>query len=251
MRTAARLGGVAAAATAAFVAGPALASIQPLRRALTPTLLPASLSGVHHGSHVALTFDDGPDRASTPAFLDLLARHDVRATFFLLGSHAVDEPDLLRRMAAEGHELAVHGWTHRCVALVSRRRLTRELCMTRDVLERTTGSAAVWYRPPYGVLTGPALVAARAAGLRTVLWSAWGVDWRQGRTPEQVVTTVSRDLRPGGTILLHDSDRTSASGSWRATLPATDLLLHELAAAGVPVGPLSARSGLAEPVPAA
>jgi peptidoglycan/xylan/chitin deacetylase (PgdA/CDA1 family) len=251
MRTAVRLGGAAAGVTAAYFAGPALASIQPVRRALTPTVLPASLSGVHDGAHVALTFDDGPDRTSTPAFLDLLARHGVRATFFLLGSHAVDEPDLLRRMAAEGHELAVHGWTHRCVMLLGRRRLTRELCMTREVLERVTGSPVVWYRPPYGVLTGPALVAARAAGLRTVLWSAWGVDWRQGRTPEQVVATVCRDLRPGGTVLLHDSDRTSASGSWRATLPATDLLLRRLSAEGVPVGPLAARTVTAEPVPAA
>jgi peptidoglycan/xylan/chitin deacetylase (PgdA/CDA1 family) len=242
---------VAGGVAAAFFAGPALAAVQPFRRALTPAVLPASLSGVGDAPHVALTFDDGPDQASTPEFLDLLARHGVRATFFLLGRHAVEEPALVRRMTAEGHEVAVHGWTHHCVALLGPRRLVTDLRTTRDVLERATGTDVVWYRPPYGVLTGPALVAARAAGLRTVLWSAWGVDWRRGRTPAQVVTTVRRDLRPGGTVLLHDSDRTSAPGSWRATLEATDLLLRRLAEDGVPVGPLSERTAMWEPTPAA
>jgi peptidoglycan/xylan/chitin deacetylase (PgdA/CDA1 family) len=96
----------------------------------------------------------------------------------------------------------------------------------------------LWYRPPYGVLTTEALVAAHAVGLRTVLWSAWGRDWERTASPESVAHRVSATLRPGGTVLLHDSDRTSAPGSWRATLGASDLLLADWSTRGFDVGPL-------------
>lgn len=237
-RPALAVAGVAGAAVA--VAGaPLVTSVQPVRRLLTPAVLPDSLSGVAGTRHVALTFDDGPDPASTPYFLDLLARRQVRATFFVLGRYAAEEPDLIRRMADEGHEIGVHGWTHRCVVRVGPRRLTGELRATRRVVQQVTRTPVRWYRPPYGVLTSHALAAARAAGLTTVLWSDWGIDWRRGRTPEQVVHTVTRHLRPGATVLLHDTDRTSAPGSWRATLAATDTLLDQLANEGLPVGPLA------------
>lgn len=230
-------GGIVAGGAAA-AAAPAVAALQPVRRALTPRVLPDRLSGISPAHHVAVTFDDGPDPASTPAFLELLAAYDVRATFFLLGRYAAREPALVRRMAEAGHELAVHGWTHRCVARVGPRRLLVDLQATRRVIEERSGTQVRWYRPPYGVLTTPALVAARAAGLHTVLWSDWGVDWRRGRTPAQVITTLTRGLRPGATVLLHDTDRTSAPGSWRTTLAATEQLLDLLAARRLPAGPL-------------
>jgi peptidoglycan/xylan/chitin deacetylase (PgdA/CDA1 family) len=141
-------------------------------------------------------------------------------------------------MVDEGHEIGVHGWTHRCVARLLPGRLGADLRASRHLVEQVTGQEVRWYRPPYGVLTTHALVAARSACLETVLWTDWGVDWRRGRTPEQVLATVTRDLRPGGTVLLHDSDRTSTPGSWRTTLAASDLLLTGLSAAEVPVGPL-------------
>jgi peptidoglycan/xylan/chitin deacetylase (PgdA/CDA1 family) len=230
---------LAGAGGAVVLAGaPLVASVQPVRRLLTPALLPDRVSGVSSRHHVALTFDDGPDRDTTPSFLDLLARHDTRATFFLLGRYAAQEPALVRRMVAEGHEVGVHGWSHRCVARIGPRRLTEDLRASRRVLEQVGGQPVRWYRPPYGVLTTHALTSARAAGLTTVLWSAWGVDWRRDRSPEQVVTTVARALRPGGTVLLHDTDRTSSPGSWRTTLAATERLLARWADQGLPVGPL-------------
>jgi peptidoglycan/xylan/chitin deacetylase (PgdA/CDA1 family) len=218
---------------------PLVASVQPVRRALTPSVLPDRLSGISPAHHVALTFDDGPDPDSTPSFLALLAERDVRATFFVLGRYAEEQPALVRRMVDEGHELGVHGWTHRCVARVGARRLTGDLRATKGVVEQVTGRRVRWYRPPYGVLTTHALVAARSAGLTTVLWSDWGIDWRRGRTAAQVLATVTGGLRPGGTVLLHDTDRTSAPGSWRTTLAATGLLLDRLAADAVPAGPLA------------
>jgi peptidoglycan/xylan/chitin deacetylase (PgdA/CDA1 family) len=217
----------------AVQAAPALTSIAPLRRSLMPRL-----SGRSNRHHIALSFDDGPDPASTPHFLDLLADREVRATFFLLGAHAAREPGLVRDLADAGHDVAVHGWTHECLALVPPGRLADELARTRELLEETTGTAVRWYRPPYGVLTAAGVWAARRAGLQTVLWSAWGVDWSAGATPSTIVHRVSRAVRPGGTVLLHDTDRTSAPDSWRRTLVATETLLDRWRDEGVPVGPL-------------
>jgi peptidoglycan/xylan/chitin deacetylase (PgdA/CDA1 family) len=233
MATTGAVAGAAAVAGTVAQATPALTSIAPLRRSLLPRL-----SGRSTRHHIALTFDDGPDPASTPHFLDLLADHGVRATFFLLGVHATRERGLVRDLARAGHEVAVHGWTHDCVALVPPWRLAAELSRTREVLEDIVGTPVRWYRPPYGVQTATGVWAAHRAGLQTVLWSAWGVDWSSGATPSGIVHRVSRAVRPGGTVLLHDTDRTSAPDSWRRTLVATETLLDRWQDAGIPVGPL-------------
>ena len=217
---------------------PAALSLGPLRAALTPALAPPALSGRSHRDHVALTFDDGPDPLSTPRFLTLLAGLDVHATFFVLGRHLGDT-GLVREMAAAGHEIGVHGWDHRPVVLHRPGTLRDGLRRTRDLVEGATGRPVVWYRPAYGLVTGASWWAARTSRLRTVLWSAWGRDWEQRATPESVGRLVSRQLRPGGTVLLHDSDRTSAPGSWRTTLRATEHLVPQWRASGWEVGPLA------------
>ncbi len=210
-----------------------VAGLGPLRRRLSP-----ELAGIGPTRHLALTYDDGPDPVSTPHFLRLFERTGQRATFFVLGEHATPQRRLLREMVAAGHELGVHGWDHRCVLRTRRDRLVDEVRRTAVVVEDLTGTPVRWYRPPYGVLSPAALVAARAAGLRPVLWSAWGRDWERHATPSRIVSSLERTLRPGGTVLLHDTDRTSAPGSWRRTLAASELLLTRWAAAGTDVGPL-------------
>jgi peptidoglycan/xylan/chitin deacetylase (PgdA/CDA1 family) len=212
---------------------PSIASIAPLRRAFLPRL-----AGVSHRDHIALTVDDGPDRRSTPQFLDLLAARGVTATFFLLAAHVRCETRLVREMAAAGHELAVHGWEHDCLALRPPGGLVRDLARSREVIEDVSGTETRWYRPPYGVMTGEGLYAAKQAQLRTVLWSSWGVDWSRHATPTSIVATVSRSAFPGGTVLLHDTDRNAARGSWQATLEATRLLLERWSGADALVGPL-------------
>jgi peptidoglycan/xylan/chitin deacetylase (PgdA/CDA1 family) len=117
-------------------------------------------------------------------------------------------------------------------------RLARELALTRDELEQTGGVPVRWYRPPYGVWTAAGVRAAGRADLETVLWTAWGRDWSARATPATIVARVSRTVRPGGTVLLHDTDRTSAPDSWRRTLAATASLLDRWQASGVAVGPL-------------
>ena len=199
-------------------------------------IVPAELSGLSPGRHVALTFDDGPDPVSTPSFLRLLDGLDVRATFFVLGRHLGDR-GLLREMADRGHEIGVHGWDHRPVHRPNS--LHDGIARTRDLVADATGAPVARYRPPYGLLTPASWWAANRAGLRTVLWSAWGRDWERRATPASVTGLVQAQLQPGGTVLLHDSDRTSAPGSWRITLVATERLVTLWRSDGLEVGALA------------
>jgi len=237
---------IAGGISAAVQAAPAVASIGPLRRLALPRL-----AGVGAAEHVALTFDDGPDPASTPAFLAELERLEVRATFFLLGRMLAETPELGRELVAAGHEVAVHGWAHRPMPLRGPLATYGDLARARDLVAAATGQEPRWYRPPYGVLSTSALVAAARLGLTPVLWTNWGRDWTAAATAESVQATVTRGLRGGGTILLHDSDCTSAPESWRATLAALPRLLELLRGHGLTVGPLRDHfSGRGAPVPA-
>lgn len=194
---------------------PAVTSARPLRAVLTP-----SLTGLGRSGQVAFTFDDGPDRVSTPLFLDLLAERGVRATFFLLGFMVRRAPGLAAEIAAAGHEIAVHGDQHRNLLFRDPVSTVADIARARDLIAETTGVTPRWYRPPYGILTTSAAVAAARLDLRPVLWTTWGWDWSARATPESVRATVRRHLADAGTVLLHDADCTSAPGSWRATLGA-------------------------------
>lgn len=234
--------GAGATVVAAVQWLPAVATVPAVRRRFLP-----GLSGIGDPDHVALTFDDGPDPASTPLFLDVLAAHQVRATFFLLGSMLARAPGLGRELAGAGHEVAVHGWVHRYLPLRTPAATYDDLARARDLVADTTGVAPVFFRPPYGVLSVAALAAARRLRLRPVLWTAWGRDWTSHATPGSVLRTVWADLAGGGTVLLHDSDCTSARGSWRATLGALPALLDGCAERGLRVGPLSRHGPPAAP----
>jgi peptidoglycan/xylan/chitin deacetylase (PgdA/CDA1 family) len=225
--------GIAALAAAGAHALPSLASVPAVRRRLAP-----ALAGVGPAEHVALTFDDGPDPLSTPSFLKLLDGRGLHATFFLLGRMVVHAPGLAQEMVAAGHEIGLHGYDHRCLLLLGPRRTYDDLARGKDAVEAATGTAVRWFRPPYGVLTTATLVAARRLKLTPVLWTTWGRDWTASATSESVVRTVRSGLRGGGTILLHDSDSTSAPGSWRATLAALPPLLDGCDRLGWTVGPL-------------
>src|SRR5947209_13106795 len=162
-RVAARLRAAGLLALAGHVL-PAGTWLPPVRRTLFP-----SVAGLGASGHVALTFDDGPDPASTPAFLDELDRLAVRATFFLLGEHAARHQALTREIADRGHELGVHGWTHRRPWIPCDPRESAEIRRTLEAVEVATGCQARWYRPPYGILTGERWAAAARCGLRPVL----------------------------------------------------------------------------------
>ncbi|MEU9218776.1 polysaccharide deacetylase family protein [Streptomyces sp. NPDC048376] len=223
--------------------GPAATWLPELRRRRFP-----GLAGLGDPGHVALTFDDGPDPESTPRFLDALDGLGVRATFFVLGENAARHPALARELVRRGHELAVHGWTHDRPWWPSPARDAREVRRAVRVVTEVAGSVPRWYRPPYGILTSGRWAAARRAGLRPVLWTAWGKDWRHDATPASVCATVAADLRGGGTILLHDTDHASAPGSWRAALGALPDIVRDCREAGLAVGPLGEHGTCGAPV---
>ncbi len=211
-----------------------LVTFAPRLKPLTPRL-----NGRGRPGHLALTFDDGPDAWSTPRFLDRLAELDVRATFFCLGQMAQRHPGLAARALAEGHEIAVHSWDHRNhLRHLPGRQTTDQLARTTDLLEAQTGVRPRYWRPPYGALTTAGLAAAGSLGLQTVLWTAWGRDWRREATAGTVLADACSGVLDGGTLLLHDSDCTSEPGSWRATLAALPALLDHCRALGLEVGPV-------------
>jgi peptidoglycan/xylan/chitin deacetylase (PgdA/CDA1 family) len=235
------LGKTIAVGAGASVAGVALAQLWPATsgwRQARNRFAPG-LSGVGRAGHVALTFDDGPDPGSTPAFLDTLDTLGWKATFFMLGSMASAWPELTAEVAQRGHEVAVHGWTHSNHLRHGPGWVGRELVATRDKLAELTGVTPVWARPPYGAVSASTFAGARRAGLKTVLWTTWGRDWRDQATTESIVDDVQRTLVPGATVLLHDSDCTSAPSSWKATLAALPLLAEHWDADGLTVGPLA------------
>jgi len=147
--------GLTVAALTIAQGGPGITALGPVRRRLF-----RRLAGYGDPGHVALTFDDGPDPRSTRGFLDLLARRDIRATFFMLGSMVAAAPGLAAEVAAAGHEIAVHGWDHRYLTLRGPQDTFRDMTRARKVIAETTGQVPVYVRPPYGVLSGGALLAA-------------------------------------------------------------------------------------------
>jgi peptidoglycan/xylan/chitin deacetylase (PgdA/CDA1 family) len=213
---------------------PAATWLPGVRRTLFP-----GLAGLGHAGHLALTFDDGPDPGSTPHFLDVLDQLSVRATFFVLGEAVLHHPDLARDLVRRGHELAVHGWTHSRPWLPAARRDLWEIGRAAEAVGDVSGAAPRFYRPPYGILTGGRWTAARRCGLRPVLWTAWGRDWTADATAASVLETVRRELHGGGTVLLHDTDRTAAPGCWRATLAMLPELVAHCRTAGLTLGPLA------------
>ncbi|MGA4995508.1 polysaccharide deacetylase family protein [Nonomuraea bangladeshensis] len=221
-----------------------LACLSLLHAAPAATWLPSvrrrmpALAGAGDPGHVALTFDDGPHPGSTPRFLDELGRLGARATFFVLGELLERHPGLGRRIVAEGHELAVHGWRHGNALIAPPGRLTAEIGRAAALVREVCGVRAAWYRPPYGVLSLEALVSARALGLRPVLWTDWGRDWEASATARSVLATVTAGLRGGATVLLHDSDHASVPGSWRSALDALPALVERCRLMGLRVGPL-------------
>ncbi len=225
--------GAAVAGAAIAQAGPGITGFGPVRRLLFPRL-----AGRGDPGHVALTFDDGPDPASTPQFTAVLAGQGVKATFFLLGNMVERAPGLAAELASAGHEIAVHGFDHRYLPTRTATAVRSDICRAVELIERVTGTRPRFFRPPYGVLSGPALLTARELGLTPVLWGAWGREWTAGATPESVYATLAKDLTGGVTVLLHDSGCTAPPGSWQAGLGALPLLLDHCAAAGLRVGPL-------------
>ena len=162
--------------------------------------------------YVALTFDDGPWAETTEQLLDGLAERGAKATFFLIGEQIAEHEDTVRRMAAEGHQVGSHTFTHRDLSRGDPAERLREIEQTDTLLRDLLGEGSYWLRPPWGFL---AAETAAAVGVPMVYWSLDTEDWRR---PD--ADAVARDIidhaRDGDIILLHDPYPTSVEAALRA-----------------------------------
>jgi peptidoglycan/xylan/chitin deacetylase (PgdA/CDA1 family) len=212
---------------------PSTLAFSPIGRYVSP-----ALAGVGRRGHVALTFDDGPDPVSTPEIMRVLDDIGWRATFFMLGDMVRAAPGLAAEVAAAGHEVGVHADVHRSQKRMSPRAIRDDVTRAYDAVGEASGVRPVWYRPPHGALSLEGKRAARKLGMKAVLWTTWGRDWRAEATPESVCREVLEGYLDGGTVLLHDSDCTSDPGAWRSTLGALPMLAEEIHRRGLTVGPV-------------
>jgi peptidoglycan/xylan/chitin deacetylase (PgdA/CDA1 family) len=165
--------------------------------------------------------------------LDVLAAHGVSATFFMVGEQVNRSPRLAAEVVAAGHGVAVHGHRHRNLLRLAPRQVADDLDRARTAIEDTTQTAPTLHRPPYGIYSWPALAAVRERGWTPLLWSRWGRDWARRATPRSIAAKVTRDLRAGDVLLLHDADDYSARGSHERTAQALPRVLDAIAAAGL------------------
>jgi peptidoglycan-N-acetylglucosamine deacetylase len=151
----------------------------------------------------ALTFDDGPNLATTPMILASLARERLSATFFVLGSGIAGNENLLREIVQQGHEVAVHGWHHTRFDLMSMRDVRRDIARTIEAINSVTGIAPKWLRPPYGLTTPATAAIAREFDLGLAFWDVSSEDWRGIPVRQQIAKLAVHGVA-GATILCHD-----------------------------------------------
>lgn len=220
------IGLLAAALPAAAYWGVGLAASPPGLRLLNgPVLCRARTSS----PLVGLTFDDGPDPARLPRFLDAL--DGAPSTFFVLGEKVRQHRGLVREIAARGHEVACHGDDHRNLGLMTPRATVDSLRRCRDAIAEALGRPPAFYRPAYGQFNLAGWLAAPRLGMRRTLWSGWAKDWAEDATPELIASRTLRAARPGAIHLLHDAE--GAPGAPERTLAALPAILEGFRARGL------------------
>ncbi|MFD4628319.1 polysaccharide deacetylase family protein [Streptomyces sp. NPDC058284] len=175
---------------------------------------------------MVLTFDDGPDPRYTPHILRTLREYEVRAMFFVCGEMAVDNKDLLREMADDGHLIGNHTWSHPLLTRLHRAGMREEIERTCEVIENATGEPPAWFRAPYGAWNRNAFQLGAGLGMEPLAWTVDTLDWTEpgART---IVRRVREGAGPGVVVLSHD-----AGGDRSASVEALSSYLPELLDSG-------------------
>lgn len=156
---------------------------------------------------IAVTFDDGPDKVSTPALLDVLARHKAVATFYLIGKKATDNPDLVRRIYLQGNEVGNHSWSHPFFTKIDDKLIEDQVARTQQAIANAGVPAPTTMRPPYGAVNKAAL---DHIIMPVVLWNVDPHDWAQN-DPAKIAELVTVQAKQGSILLLHDHAATAAA----------------------------------------
>lgn len=193
-------------------------------------LFGATLIAPARPGELALTFDDGPNPAWTPRLLEILAREDVHASFFLVGSKAETETSLVRQIAEAGHLIGNHSWSHRNLALAPARLIDEELRRTTETLEQIIGAPVRTFRPPFGARRPAVLRIARRLGLVPVLWNAMTSDWKipsAEAIDERLARTIDRLQWRGraANIVLHDGSHAEPAADRAPSVAAAEKLI--------------------------
>ncbi|MFT4613702.1 MAG: peptidoglycan/xylan/chitin deacetylase (PgdA/CDA1 family) [Bacteroidia bacterium] len=198
---------------------------------------------------IALTYDDGPNPPHTQAMLEVLARHNIKATFFLKGRNVDAFPELVSLIAAAGHEIGNHSYYHVPMTSFSRAKMKAEAQRVNAQLEEILGVAPQLFRPPYGA-QGPGLkLALDELQMTSILANAMGLDWEI--TDGQVIAEkVLADVGPGSIILLHDGhgepDEPNDQEGRAGTVAATELIITQLQEEGYRFATVSELLALAQ-----
>lgn len=208
MNTLVKAGG-ALAATGLLVGGYFYASMWSTSQIFGDTLIAGPDTDPHT---VALTYDDGPSTRNTPPLLDLLAEHNVHATFFMIGEHVRKHPELARRVVAAGHVIGNHTAMHPNLARKTPARVRQELTTCQKTMEDLLGVSPVLFRPPYGARRPDVLRTARSLGLTPTLWNVTAQDWREidsDAMQAYVDHDIAANRRAGvaSNVLLHDGSQ--------------------------------------------
>ena len=183
-----------------------------------------------HGSdpgQFALTYDDGPNDPHTLRLLDVLAQHNAKATFFLIGKYVRQRPEIARAVQAAGHEIGNHTYSHPNLIFVSARRLRQELEDCNKAIEDALGFTPRLFRPPFGGRRPSVLRTARTLGLEPVMWSVTGYDWNAS-SPESILQKIAPGMNTGRgeIVLLHDGGHLAFGADRAHTVEATRRLLE-------------------------
>ena len=184
-----------------------------------------AFTGLARGtSQLALTYDDGPNDPHTLRLLETLARHDVHATFFLIGRYVRQRPDLVREIVRAGHVVGNHTFTHPLLTFKSAGETRKELASCRAALEDAIGQPSNLFRPPFGGRRPGTLRIARELGLEPVMWNVTGYDWK-APAAAVIEKKVTSQIRGGDVILLHDGDDKQMGADRSQTILATNHLI--------------------------
>ena len=219
--------GLALAATAAAMSAAGYQSM-----AATGQWYGKTFTGIRRGSkQLALTYDDGPNDPYTLRLLEILGKHNVHATFFLIGRYVQQRPDIVREVVNAGHVVGNHTFSHPNLIFASATQTTAELQKCERAITQAIGQHSPLFRPPFGGRRPGTLRIARSLGLTPVMWNVSGQDWK-GYSGDEINQRIHRQVHGGDVILLHDGSHTGMSVDRSQTILATDLLIPDAKSEG-------------------